>query len=104
MARDRRGRDAPDEGALLIRIAPEISAMVRPRTTFAALARTDAGSGWRVGLRRPTACALVLGSAVSLIVSGRLTPRLVAGGALSWSFVPAFEALAFAIGRRRDGA
>jgi hypothetical protein len=34
-------------------------------------------------------------------VSGRLTARLVLGGTIAWSFIPAFEVTAFAIVRRR---
>jgi len=58
-------------------------------------------SGWWIGARRPLFAALVLGCAVSLIVSGTTTVRLIAGGALAWSFVPAFDAAAFAVVRRR---
>jgi hypothetical protein len=44
---------------------------------------------------------LLLGCCISLIVSGRLTARLVLGCTIAWSFIPAFEVAAFAIVRRR---
>ncbi|MBI3402083.1 MAG: hypothetical protein HY048_11740 [Acidobacteria bacterium] len=46
---------------------------------------------------------MLLGCCVSLIVSGRLTARLVAGSTIAWSFIPLFEVAAFAIVRRRLG-
>jgi hypothetical protein len=54
--------------------------------------------------RRPLLLALVLGFAISLIVSGRFTVRLIADGALSFAFVPLAElaglALVYYLGRR----
>ncbi len=44
---------------------------------------------------------MLLGCCVSLIVSGRLTARLVLGCTIAWSFIPAFEVAAFAIVRWR---
>jgi len=43
----------------------------------------------------------LLGCAVSLIVSGRLTVRLILGGAAAWVIIPPLEVAAFAIVRRR---
>src|SRR5690242_13777386 len=43
----------------------------------------------------------LLGCAVSLIVSGRLTVRLILGGAAAWVIIPLLEVAAFAIVRRR---
>ncbi|HEV2446696.1 MAG TPA: hypothetical protein VGS58_12265 [Candidatus Sulfopaludibacter sp.] len=55
-----------------------------------------------VGLRRPLLVALVLGCAVSLMTSGRLTLRLAGPAAVYWSFVPLCEiaSLAVVAGRR----
>ena len=52
-------------------------------------------------MRKTVGFALLLGCCVSLIVSGRLTARLVLGSTIAWSFIPAFEIAAFAIVRRR---
>ncbi len=52
-------------------------------------------------VRRPLLLALFLGSGVSLMSSGRLTPRLVIDGAVSFGFVPIFELAAFAVVYRR---
>jgi hypothetical protein len=57
--------------------------------------------GWWLLLRRPLLLALFLGSGVSLLSSGRLTPRLVVDGAISFAFVPIVELAAFAVVYRR---
>ena len=51
-------------------------------------------------LRRPLLLAFMLGCAVSLLASGRLTLRLVIDGTLSFAFVPACELIAFALVHR----
>jgi uncharacterized MnhB-related membrane protein len=48
-------------------------------------------------LRRPLLLAFVLGSAVSVLASGRFTLRLIADGALSMAFVPACQILGLAV-------
>jgi hypothetical protein len=48
-------------------------------------------------LRRPLLLAFVLGCGVSLLASGRFTPRLVVDGTLSFAFVPLCELVAYAI-------
>ena len=48
-------------------------------------------------VRRPLLLMLMLGCAVSLIASGRLTIRLVADGALSFAFIPLCEIAGFAL-------
>jgi hypothetical protein len=52
-------------------------------------------------MKKTVAFALLLGCCVSLVVSGRLTARLVLGSTVAWSFIPALEVTAFAIVRRR---
>jgi len=47
--------------------------------------------------RRPLLLVFFLGCGVSLLASGRLTPRLILDGAISFAFVPVLEAAAFAI-------
>jgi len=55
-------------------------------------------------VRRPLLLALFIGCGVSLMSSGRLTPRLVIDGMVSFAFVPLFELAAFAlVYRRRSG-
>jgi len=56
-------------------------------------ARTRKYSLWR----RPLAQAFVFGCMVSATASGRFSARLIADGALSFAFVPAFEVAALAI-------
>jgi len=52
-------------------------------------------------VRRLLFQTFLLGCAVSLIVSGRLTLRLTLGGAVAWVIIPLFEGASFAIVRRR---
>jgi len=52
-------------------------------------------------MRRLLFLTFLLGCAVSLIVSGRLTLRLILGGAAAWVILPLFETASFAIVRRR---
>ena len=56
-----------------------------------------------IALRRPLLVAFLLGCAVSLLTSGRLTLRLVAPATFYWSFVPLCEigSLALVAGRRK---
>jgi hypothetical protein len=51
-------------------------------------------------VRRPLLLVFVLGCGVSLIASGRLSPRLILDGAISFAFVPVVEAAAFAVAYR----
>ncbi len=48
---------------------------------------------WSASLQQ----AFVLGCAVSMLASGRLSARLIADGAMSFAFVPFFQALALAV-------
>ena len=74
--------------------------MLRPMAVYQRLAQQTASGGWWHGFRRPLFVALLLGGCLSLIVSGRLTMRLIVGGAVAWSFIPLFEVGAFAAVRR----
>jgi hypothetical protein len=62
------------------------------------------GDRWLL-VRRPLLLLFFLGCGVSLIASGRLSPRLILDGAISFAFVPVVEAAAFAlvyrVGQRR---
>ena len=75
--------------------------MLRPMAVYERLARQPASGGWWIGLRRPLFVALLLGCCLSLVVSGRLTARVIAGGAVAWSFIPLFELVSFAVVGRR---
>ena len=57
--------------------------------------RSVAPGTW-VLLRRPLLLAFALGSAVSVLASGRFTLRLILDGALSMAFVPACQILGLA--------
>ena len=48
-------------------------------------------------LRKPLLLLFVLGCGVSAMASGRFSARLIADGAISFSFLPVIEMLAFAI-------
>lgn len=48
-------------------------------------------------IRKPLLQAFVLGCAVSMLASRRLTPRLVVDGLISFAFVPVFVVAAFAV-------
>jgi len=74
--------------------------MLRPMAVYERLARQPASGGWWIGLRRPLFVTLLLGGCLSLVVSGRLTARVIAGGAVAWSFIPLFEVASFGAVRR----
>jgi hypothetical protein len=75
-----------------------VAILARPRAAYAALAhRVPRGDRRWIAARRPWYAALLLGATVSLLVTGTLTVRLVLGGALTWSFVPFFEAASLAV-------
>jgi hypothetical protein len=65
-----------------------------PASVYRDLARSDRSSSWVI---RPLLLAFVLGCTVSLGASGRLSLRLIADGALSFAFLPAFSVIGFAI-------
>jgi len=57
----------------------------------------------KFALRRPLLLAFVMGCCISLMVSGRITLRLLIPAAVYWLFVPLCEAGSFAVvARRRD--
>ena len=60
----------------------------------------DRSSLWVV-VRRPLTFLFVCGCVVSMWTSGRLSVRLIADGAVSFAFLPAFQLLAFAVVYRR---
>jgi hypothetical protein len=80
---------------------PELAVIRRPADAYRCLTATTARATHWTAIRRPLLCAFVLGSTISLAVSGRFSLRLITGSALAWSFVPIFQVLSFAIVRRR---
>jgi hypothetical protein len=85
----------------------ELAAMLQPAPTYRRLAALPPASSRILPLlRRPLRLALLLGSMLSLAVSGRLTLRLVIGGVVSLGWVPLLQAGSAAVaiaalGRRR---
>ena len=79
-------------------LSDEVAILTRPCAGYATLVqRVSRGDRLWIGARRPLYAALLLGATVSLLTTGTLTLRLVLGGALTWSFVPLFEAASVAI-------
>lgn len=64
--------------------------MIHPDRVYSGWDR-EARWGARLLLRRPLLLALILGSTVSLMTSGRLTARLMVSGVVTWSFVPLLQ-------------
>jgi hypothetical protein len=69
----------------------ELRIMLRPVSTYRQLSKAVDDSGVWVMIRRPLFIALVVGSFVSITVSGRLTLLLLLDGMLFWSFVPILQ-------------
>ena len=92
----------PDSGPVLGWVtrdwaSSEVQVLLRPRTTFAALARSP-DEGPRRLAARVALQLLVLGCAVSLTTAGRLVPWHVVSGFVAWSFIPAIQLIGASIG------
>jgi hypothetical protein len=72
----------------------EARLLFRPASAFRELLVDPGHQSW---LRRPAMLLLVLGCALSLLIAGRITVRLVADGAVSFAFVPIVELAALAV-------
>jgi hypothetical protein len=87
---------------LLYGVAPtdlvsfEARVLLNPAVAFREMAQERSGGRW-VLVRRPLLLAFTIGCAVSLLASGRLSVRLITDGAVSFAFVPVFEAAALAV-------
>jgi hypothetical protein len=68
-------------------MSPEIALIVSPRSAYAELARRPVRVSAIAALRRPLVAALVIGTSLSLSSTGRVTPALVLGTALCWSYL-----------------
>jgi hypothetical protein len=76
--------------------SPELRVLFDPAATFRELTQQPS-AGLRVLLRRPLRLLFVCACVVSLWASGRLSARLIADGAVSFAFLPAFELGALAV-------
>lgn len=84
----------------------ELRIMLRPVSTYRQLSKEANHSGIWLMLRRPLFVALVIGSFVSITVSGHLTIPLLFDGMVFWSFLPTLQAILMSsivviFGRRR---
>ena len=84
----------------------ELRIMLRPVSTYRQLSKTVDHSGVWILIRRPLLVALVIGSFVSITVSGHLTISLLFDGMVFWSFLPILQAILMSsivviCGRRR---
>jgi hypothetical protein len=78
-----------------------LDVLIRPARYFRAAIEAEAPSGsWR----RVWLLLLVCGSVTSAFASGRLTPRLIADGAVSFAFIPLIEIVALFGALRVTGA
>jgi hypothetical protein len=72
-------------------VSTELDLIVAPRATYAALASTlgtpRTPGALRLALRRPVLVAVVLGVAVALASTRRVSPALVLSTTLAWSYV-----------------
>jgi hypothetical protein len=75
--------------------SPEARVLLRPSAAFRELPRD--GNGLALLALRPLLFALFFGFAVSALVSGTFTVRLILDGAISFAFVPAIHVGALAI-------
>src|ERR1041384_2932353 len=84
----------------------ELRIMLRPASTYRQLSKAADESGVWVMIRRPLFVALVVGSFVSITVSGHLTISLLLDGMVFWSFILVLQAILMSgivvsFGRRR---
>jgi hypothetical protein len=77
-------------------MSAEAAILLRPAEAYRRLAHDGSIRPRANAIKRLLFSALLLGCTISLIVSGRLTLRLVVGGALAWSFVPLVQTASFA--------
>lgn len=77
----------------------EARAMIRPRRTYSALARSDEWDG-RMLAAKVAMLELALGGFVSLTSAGRLVAAHVAMTAIFWVFLPMWQVVAVAVALR----
>jgi hypothetical protein len=67
--------------------------MLHPLATYRELTREAANRGRRLLFRRPLFAAFILGTFISITVSGRLSALLILDGLVFWSFIPILQGL-----------
>lgn len=78
---------SPDE------MSPELRVMLSPASAYRALTPHAAGVTLRMALARPLLVAVVIGCALAIGATGRITFGLSLSTLLCWSFVPALQLL-----------
>lgn len=81
-------------------VSPDLWVMFRPAEAFQHIVRDEGGGRW-AALRRPLSLVLLLAAFGSLATSGRLSLRLLAGGAECAAFLPLLMIASLALIRRR---
>lgn len=66
--------------------------MLRPRETYATLARMRGGGSVLTAMRRPALVALVIGVAAAMAATRHVTPALVLSTTLCWLFIVVLQA------------
>jgi hypothetical protein len=80
------------------RLSPEIRVMLSPKRGFAEA--KESGGRW-LYWRRPILLVLSMCTAISLLVTGRLSLHVVGSTSLYWSFLPLIEIAGIAVAERR---
>jgi hypothetical protein len=75
----------------------DLTLAIAPARTYRRLASRRADCGWGAALARPAFAALLIGTALAIASTGRVTLGLVASLTLCWSFAPAWQLIAAAI-------
>jgi len=90
---------------MLHRVTDDLAVMLAPLSSYRRLVQRPAATGLRVLVRGPARVALVVGAFVTLTSAGQALPTLLLGSVLSWSWVPALQAVVaaplVALARRR---
>lgn len=74
-------------------MSPDLRVMLSPSSAYRALAPQAAGTTLRAALARPVLVAVVIGCALAISATGRITIGLALSSILCWSFAPALQIL-----------
>ncbi len=74
-------------------MSPDLRLMCSPSSVYRTLAPQAAGTTPRTALARPLLVAVVIGCAMAISATGRITTGLAVSCILCWSFVPALQML-----------
>jgi hypothetical protein len=75
----------------------DVAVALAPAATYARLLDDDAPSRWTPVVARAAFASLLVGTAVAIMATGRVTIPLVLTGALFWMFVPMLQLLMGAV-------